>query len=57
MLITRRPELAERAASLVNQGRRAGGGWYEHAILGTNARMTGFQAALILRQLAFCDAL
>jgi dTDP-4-amino-4,6-dideoxygalactose transaminase len=51
MLITRRPELAERAASLVNQGRRAGGGWYEHVILGTNARMTGFQAALILRQL------
>lgn len=51
MLITRTPELADRAASLVNQGRRAGGAWYEHVSLGTNARMTGFQAALILRQL------
>jgi dTDP-4-amino-4,6-dideoxygalactose transaminase len=51
MLITRTPELAERAASLANQGRRAGGAWYEHVNLGTNARMTGFQAALILRQL------
>jgi dTDP-4-amino-4,6-dideoxygalactose transaminase len=51
ILITRTPELAERAASLANQGRRAGGAWYEHVNLGTNARMTGFQAALILRQL------
>jgi dTDP-4-amino-4,6-dideoxygalactose transaminase len=51
MLISRTPELAERAASLVNQGRRVGGAWYEHVNLGTNARMTGFQAALILRQI------
>jgi dTDP-4-amino-4,6-dideoxygalactose transaminase len=51
MLITSTPDLAERAASLANQGRRAGGAWYEHVNLGTNARMTGFQAALILRQL------
>jgi dTDP-4-amino-4,6-dideoxygalactose transaminase len=51
MLISRTPELAERAASLANQGRRAGGAWYEHVNLGTNARITGFQAALILRQL------
>ena len=51
MLITRTPELADLAASLVNQGRRADGAWYEHVNLGTNARMTGFQAALILRQL------
>jgi dTDP-4-amino-4,6-dideoxygalactose transaminase len=51
MLVTSTPELGERAASLANQGRRAGGAWYEHVNLGTNARMTGFQAALILRQL------
>jgi dTDP-4-amino-4,6-dideoxygalactose transaminase len=51
ILISRTPELAERAASLANQGRRAGGAWYEHVNLGTNARMTGFQAALILRQI------
>jgi dTDP-4-amino-4,6-dideoxygalactose transaminase len=51
ILICRTPELAERAASLANQGRRAGGAWYEHVNLGTNARMTGLQAALVLRQL------
>jgi dTDP-4-amino-4,6-dideoxygalactose transaminase len=51
MLVTSTPELADRAASLANQGRRAGGAWYEHVNLGTNARMTGFQATLILRQL------
>lgn len=51
MLIARDPDLAERARSLANQGRRTGGAWYEHVNLGTNARMTGFQAALLLRQL------
>jgi dTDP-4-amino-4,6-dideoxygalactose transaminase len=51
ILITSTPKLAERASSLANQGRRAGGAWYEHVNLGTNARMTGFQAALILRQI------
>ena len=51
MLISRTPELAAQAASLVNQGRRAGGAWYEHVTLGTNARLTGFQAALVLRQI------
>ena len=44
-------ELAERARSISNQGRRTGGAWYEHARLGTNARLTGFQAALLLNQL------
>ncbi|MDQ3755777.1 MAG: DegT/DnrJ/EryC1/StrS family aminotransferase, partial [Acidobacteriota bacterium] len=33
------------------QGRRTGGAWYEHVTLGTNARLTGFQAALLLNQL------
>jgi dTDP-4-amino-4,6-dideoxygalactose transaminase len=51
MLVTRSPELAERARSLGNQGRRSGGAWYEHVTLGTNARLTAFQAAIILRQL------
>src|SRR6185436_20474178 len=44
-------ELAERARSIGNQGRRTGGAWYEHTRLGTNARLTGFQAALLLNQL------
>lgn len=51
MLITRSAELAERARSRVNQGRRSGGAWYEHVTLGSNARLTGFQATLIQRQL------
>lgn len=51
MLVTSDPDLAEHARSLMNQGRRTGGAWYEHVRLGTNARMTGFQAALLLSQL------
>lgn len=51
MLVTNDAELAERARAISNQGRRTGGAWYEHATLGTNARLTGFQAALLLRQL------
>lgn len=51
MLIASDPDLAERARSVMNQGRRTGGAWYEHVRLGTNARLTGFQAALLLSQL------
>jgi dTDP-4-amino-4,6-dideoxygalactose transaminase len=51
ILVTNDAELAERARSISNQGRRTGGAWYEHARLGTNARLTGFQAALLLNQL------
>ena len=51
ILITNNSELTERARAICNQGRRTGGAWYEHVTLGTNARLTGFQAALLLRQL------
>src|SRR6185295_4831664 len=51
MLITNDANLAERARSISNQGRRTGGAWYEHQTLGTNARITGFQAVLLLNQL------
>ncbi len=51
ILVTNDAELAERARSISNQGRRTGGAWYEHARLGTNARLTGFQATLLLNQL------
>ena len=51
ILITNDAELAERARAISNQGRRTGGAWYEHVTLGTNARLTGFQAALLLNQL------
>lgn len=51
MLVTNDAKLAERARSIGNAGRRTGGAWYEHVRLGTNARLTGFQATLLLNQL------
>jgi dTDP-4-amino-4,6-dideoxygalactose transaminase len=51
ILVTNNAELAESARSISNQGRRTGGAWYEHTRLGTNARLTGFQATLLLNQL------
>ena len=51
ILVSNDAELAEKARSISNQGRRTGGAWYEHVRLGTNARLTGFQAAILLRQL------
>jgi dTDP-4-amino-4,6-dideoxygalactose transaminase len=50
-LTTNDKTLAERARSVCNQGRRGGGGWYEHVRLGTNYRLTGWQAAVLLQQL------
>lgn len=43
--------LIDTARSLFNQGRVPGGGWYEHVRLGTNQRMTAWQAAVLLVQL------
>ena len=50
-LTTNDENLAEIARSICNQGRRAGGAWYEHVRLGTNYRITGWQAAILLTQL------
>ena len=44
--------LAEKARALHNCGRVAGGKWYEHAALGGNYRLTEFQSAVLLAQLA-----
>lgn len=44
-------ELAERAWSIHNCGRSRAGAWYEHPLIGSNYRMTEFQAALLLSQL------
>lgn len=52
ILLTSDDNLAELARSICNQGRKTGGGWYEHVRLGTNYRMTGWQAALLRVQLA-----
>ncbi|HXK02304.1 MAG TPA: DegT/DnrJ/EryC1/StrS family aminotransferase [Verrucomicrobiae bacterium] len=47
MLLTNDAELAEGARSVCNQGRRTGGAWYEHVRLGSNYRLTGWQAAVL----------
>lgn len=51
IVITSDSELAERMRSLVNCGRKPGHGWFEHFELGTNLRLSGFQAAVLLAQL------
>ena len=51
MLLTNDPDLAERAWSICNHGRRTGGAWFEHVRLGSNCRLTGWQAAVLAAQL------
>ena len=51
ILVTNDETLAEQARSLCNHGRQSGGGWFEHTLLGTNYRLTGWQAAVLLAQL------
>lgn len=51
IVLTDDEELAEAVWSVHNIGRRRGGAWYEHYVLGGNFRMTEFQAALLLHQL------
>ncbi len=51
VLLTNSSDLAERMWSYCNQGRRKSGGWFEHFTLGSNYRITGFQAALLCAQL------
>lgn len=51
MLTTNDAGMEERLRALANQGRRVGGGWFHHYILGTNYRMTALQAAVLIAQL------
>jgi len=51
MLLSDDDEFAERARSFVNQGRRAGESFYAHYTVGSNLRMTAFQAAVLIAQL------
>lgn len=50
MLVTADKSFAEQARSVINQGRVEGRSFYEHHQLGTNFRMTAFQAAVLLAQ-------
>ena len=43
--------LIGRVRSIADQGRKPGGGWFSHYLLGTNYRMTAWQAAVLLAQL------
>lgn len=50
-LVTSDPVLADEARSIFNCGRQLGRGFNEHYQIGTNLRMTAFQAAVLLCQL------
>ena len=52
ILVTNNASLAAKTRSFCNQGRVEGGAWYRHDYLGTNFRLTGFQAAVLLAQFA-----
>lgn len=51
ILTTNDVELATRARSFANQGRRNGEGHFHHFTLGTNFRITALQAAVLIAQL------
>jgi dTDP-4-amino-4,6-dideoxygalactose transaminase len=51
IVISSDDDVAARARSIANGGRRSDGGWFEHFELGTNLRITGLQAAVLLAQL------
>jgi dTDP-4-amino-4,6-dideoxygalactose transaminase len=56
MVVTNNEDLANEVWALTNQGRKKGGKWYEHYVLGANYRLTGFQAAVLLAQFGRLDA-
>ena len=51
MVVTNDRKLYELCWSYHNCGRTVEGAWYQHDLLGTNLRMTEFQAAILLVQL------
>lgn len=50
MLVTSDADFAERARSVANCGRTPGKSFYEHDRLGTNFRLSAFQAAVLIAQ-------
>ena len=54
-LLTNDPQLAERMWSIANCGRSPGGQGYEHPNLGTNLRLSGWQAAVLSAGLTRLD--
>ena len=52
ILVTDDKDLADLCRSFTHCGRTEGSAWYDHNNLGSNLRMTEFQAAILLAQLA-----
>lgn len=52
MMVTNDDELDELLWSYRNVGRRRGGEWYEHVRIGWNLRLSEFQGAVLLAQMA-----
>jgi dTDP-4-amino-4,6-dideoxygalactose transaminase len=52
IILTDDEALADRCRSITNCGRTIGGAWYDHENLGSNLRLTEFQAAILLAQLS-----
>ncbi len=50
-IVTNDPALAEKCWSIHNCGRVKGGAWYQHENLGSNYRLSQFQAAILNEQL------
>lgn len=50
MILTKSADIADRCWAYCNQGRRRDGGWFDHYTLGTNYRLTAFQAAVLVAQ-------
>ena len=50
LITTNDAAFAGRTWSLMDQGRKPGGGWFHHYVLGSNYRITGLQAAVLLAQ-------
>ena len=51
VMVTDREDLADLCRSYTHCGRRKGAAWYDHDYLGSNLRLTEFQAAILLGQL------
>ena len=51
ILVTQDEALAELCRSYTHCGRAKGSAWYDHDVLGSNLRLTEFQAAVLLAQL------
>jgi dTDP-4-amino-4,6-dideoxygalactose transaminase len=51
IILTNDESLADLCRSFTHCGRRKGGNWYDHDYLGSNLRMTEFQAAILIAQL------